>query len=243
MKISPTEISGRPRVIPDGDSTTTLRADHIVTAIGAEPEITWQVPSGGNTRDMVLSHCKLVDGDKPVIYGGDLTNRVKSIADAIASGKQAAIALDTFFKKGWSSIEKDIAACRVGPGPALSMAMYLRKARQSRNPHIVKYPEINSDYFQPQPRVSPVTQPPETRVRSFAEIEASFSADAAAQEFDRCFNCGLCNACDYCRLYCPEMAVIADAAERWIHMDYCKGCGICVTECPRNAMAMEEEDK
>ena len=131
----------------------------------------------------------------------------------------------------------------MGSGPALSMAIYLGEARQSRNSRIVKYPEINSDYFQPQPRVTPVAQPPETRVRSFVEIETTFSADAAAQEFDRCFNCGVCNACDYCRLFCPEMAVITDTAKRWIHMDYCKGCGICVTECPRNAMAMEEEDK
>ena len=243
MKVSETEISGRARVIPDDENTITLKADHIVTAIGAEADMGWQMPSIDNTRNMALSHCKLTDGDFPVVFGGDLANRTKSVADAIASGKQAAIALDTIFNKGWSSIKSTLADCRVGPGPAQSMAVYLGDTRRSRNPQIVKYDDINKDYFQPQPRVVPDALSVETRTRSFAEVEATLSVGAASEEFKRCFNCGICNACDYCRLYCPEMAVIADEVDRRIHMDYCKGCGICVTECPRSAMAMEEEDK
>jgi Pyruvate/2-oxoacid:ferredoxin oxidoreductase delta subunit len=80
-------------------------------------------------------------------------------------------------------------------------------------------------------------------IKSFAEIEATLSNSAAKEEAKRCFNCGVCNACDFCRLFCPEMAVIIKKTERRINMDYCKGCGVCVTECPRNAMALEEEIK
>jgi Pyruvate/2-oxoacid:ferredoxin oxidoreductase delta subunit len=63
------------------------------------------------------------------------------------------------------------------------------------------------------------------------------------REAERCFNCGICNQCDNCRLFCPDMAVIRDQSPRGrcINYDYCKGCGICVVECPRNAMTLEEE--
>ena len=80
-------------------------------------------------------------------------------------------------------------------------------------------------------------------IRSFDEISATYVKDSAKTEAARCFNCGICNACDFCRLYCPEMAVMVEKAERRINLDYCKGCGVCATECPRNAMALEEEIK
>ncbi len=69
------------------------------------------------------------------------------------------------------------------------------------------------------------------------------------REAERCFNCGICNQCDNCRLFCPDLAIIRDIDRppaapqpqgRWIDYDYCKGCGICVVECPRNAMTLEE---
>jgi Pyruvate/2-oxoacid:ferredoxin oxidoreductase delta subunit len=80
------------------------------------------------------------------------------------------------------------------------------------------------------------------RIRSFEPVESTFSKRAALEESRRCFNCGICNACDTCRLYCPEMSVILNDAGRSIDLDYCKGCGLCVAECPRNAMALKEEN-
>ena len=71
----------------------------------------------------------------------------------------------------------------------------------------------------------------------------SGDGSAAKREAARCFNCGQCNSCDYCRLYCPEMAVIVEKGRRLIDMQYCKGCGVCAVECPRNAMTLEEEIK
>jgi 2-oxoacid:acceptor oxidoreductase delta subunit (pyruvate/2-ketoisovalerate family) len=83
----------------------------------------------------------------------------------------------------------------------------------------------------------------EERLQSFAEINLKIGASLAIREAERCFNCGLCNQCDNCRLFCPEIAVIRNdnPQGRHIDYDYCKGCGLCVTECPRNAMVLEEE--
>ena len=231
------------RVIPDGDKTKTLQVQHIFIAIGAEAQAVWHIPSTKNNNQLTLSHSRIIEQKIPVVFGGDLTNETKSVTDAIASGKQAAIALDVYFKKGWDSIEESLMNCRVGTGPALSMAAYLGEEQNGRKPHIVSFDEINSDYFQSAPRVIPSTLSPDQSVQSFSEIEATLSKRAATQEAERCFNCGICNSCDYCRIFCPDVAVMVEEAERHINLDYCKGCGICVTECPRNAMALEEEKK
>jgi Pyruvate/2-oxoacid:ferredoxin oxidoreductase delta subunit len=179
----------------------------------------------------------------PLVIGGDLTSPVKSVADAIASGKQAAMALDTYFEKGRAAVSNALTAGRVGPGPALSMDAYLGGNRRERNAHVVTYDEIVTDYFQTAPRVTSTSLDAIQRLQSFAEVESTLSGPLAKAEAARCFNCGNCNACDYCRLYCPEMAVKVEKGQRSIDMDYCKGCGVCATECPRNAMALEEEIK
>jgi len=242
MKVSTTKIEGRARVVPDGDKTETLQVDHIFSAIGAEPEAPWHRIPTGESPYLDLSHCKLSHDDIPIAYGGDLTNRVKSVADAIASGKQAAMALDTYFKSGWESVRKAVTDCQVGPGPTVSMTIYLGKERKDRNPHMVSYSEINTHYFNSAARVIAPVLPQGDRIQSFLPVESTLTMEAALAEARRCFNCGICNACDYCRLYCPEMSVTVEDERRHINLDYCKGCGLCVAECPRNAMALKEEN-
>ena len=90
-------------------------------------------------------------------------------------------------------------------------------------------------------RVLAPVLPPADRTGSFQPVESTLTEEAAREEARRCFNCGICNACDYCRLYCPEMSVVVEDEHRHINLDYCKGCGLCVAECPRNAMALKEE--
>ena len=241
MKISGAEISGRSRVVPDSDKTEMLRVNHVITAIGAGPDAPWQQIADGNSRSLNLSHCKLINDGMPIAYGGDLTNRVKSVSDAIASGKQAAIALDTYFKSGWDAVKETVDGCQVGSGPAVSLAMYLDLARRNRNPHIVNFDEINTHYFKTALRVVAPLLSSADRMHSFLPVESTLSKEAALAESRRCFNCGTCNACDTCRLYCPEMSVRIQDSHRDIDLDYCKGCGLCVSECPRNAMALKEE--
>jgi NADPH-dependent glutamate synthase beta subunit-like oxidoreductase len=210
MKVSATEIEGRARVVPDGDKTETLQVDHIFSAIGAEPEAHWHPVTGGASPYLDLSHCKLINDDIPIAYGGDLTNRAKSVADAIASGKQAAIALDTCFNSGWDAVKKAVTACQVGTGPTVSMTIYLGRERKDRSSHIVSYSEINTHYFSSASRVIAPVLPLKDRIQSFLPGESTLTKEAALEEARRCFNCGICNACDYCRLYCPEMSVMVE---------------------------------
>ena len=151
--------------------------------------------------------------------------------------------LDTYFQKGWDAVAPRLAECRVGNGPALSMESYMGAARSVRKPQIVAYDQINIDYFSKDARLAGTFLPVDERVRSFAEVEAALTRTQAQKEIARCFNCGICNACEICRVFCPEVAVRFKNARRQVDLEYCKGCGICVVECPRNAMALEDEAK
>lgn len=242
MKSSGMETdSGRARVIPDGQITRRFRTRKIIVAIGAEPSAPWQIPSYKNAETLHLSHCTFTVSERPLMFGGDLTNTIKSVADAVASGKQAAMALDIFFKQGGHAITDRLNSCLVGNGPALTMESYMGGSRWVRNSHIVLQDEINLDYFSRAPRVKPESLAINKGISTFDEIETTFTINQAREETRRCFNCGICNACDNCRIFCPEIAVILRGAERHIDFDYCKGCGICVFECPRSAMNLEEE--
>ncbi|HBH86030.1 MAG TPA: hypothetical protein DDY17_00290 [Syntrophaceae bacterium] len=194
---------------------------------------------------LTMTNTLLVHPDRgPIlIFGGDLTNETKSVAHAVLSGKQAAMALDTFFQDGIDAIVPRLHACLVGQGPALSMEIYMGGPRRFRNPHILSYGELNTDYFQFKPRITQPRLLREERLRSFEEIDLKISTNLAIREADRCFNCGICNQCDNCYMFCPDMAVIRakEGHERCINYDYCKGCGLCVVECPRNAMTLREE--
>jgi 2-oxoacid:acceptor oxidoreductase delta subunit (pyruvate/2-ketoisovalerate family) len=165
------------------------------------------------------------------------------VVHAVASGKQAAIALDILFQEGVEAVVPRLGACRVGDGRSLSMEVYLGGERRLRNLHVVRYEEINTDHFQFIPRVTQPRLLKEERARSFEEIDLKISAHLAMKEAERCFNCGLCNQCDNCFIYCPDSSVMRerDHQGRQINYDYCKGCGLCVVECPRNAMSLGEE--
>lgn len=241
------EVSGdegpRAQVRPVPGETREMVVTKVFKAIGNAAEKSWMEPPEGDGELLRLANTALVRrGDGPVfVYGGDLAALEKSVAHAVASGKEAAMALDTYFQEGWDAIDSRISACRVGRGPSLSMEMYLGGERCRRNPHVVAFQEINTDYFLYAPRLAQPRLLKEERIQGFSEIDLKISAALAIREAERCFNCGICNQCDNCRLFCPDLAVCRDdnPQGRRINYDYCKGCGVCVVECPRNAMALE----
>jgi len=245
MKVFNEDRHGRASVIPEEGKIKEIIVDRVFKATGAQPAESWFNPSGKKGMTLTMTNTLLVHPDRgPIlIFGGDLTNETKSVAHAVLSGKQAAMALDTFFQDGIDAIVPRLHACLVGQGPALSMEIYMGGPRRFRNPHILSYGELNTDYFQFKPRITQPRLLREERLRSFEEIDLKISTNLAIREADRCFNCGICNQCDNCYMFCPDMAVIRakEGHERCINYDYCKGCGLCVVECPRNAMTLREE--
>jgi len=247
MTIAGQDRDGRGKIVPADTAPETMTVQRIFTATGAEAAAPWHQPPAtedqGGTHH--LSHCVLIQDDRgiPVVFGGDLTTKDKNVTQAIASGKQAALALDILFRHGAGAVRERLASCLVGGGPSLSLEIYLGGPRKGRNAHIVAYEEINADYFQYEPRVVQPRLLIEERHSSFDEIELKISAHTAMREAGRCFNCGICNGCDNCYLFCPDVSILRsrDMSDRHIDYEYCKGCGLCVVECPRNAMTLDEE--
>jgi NADPH-dependent glutamate synthase beta subunit-like oxidoreductase len=239
------EENSRGRIVPDHGKIRRIPVDRVFKAIGAQALEVWHEPDPAYQEMLRLSHTVLESrGTGAVmVFGGDLTNATKSVVHAIASGKQAAMALDALFQEGIGGVVPKLEACQVGDGRSLSMEVYLGGQRRLRNPHVVRYGEINTDHFQFSPRITQPRLLREERARSFEEIDLKISAQLAMKEAERCFNCGLCNQCDNCYIYCPDTSVIleGDHQGRHIDYDYCKGCGLCVVECPRNAMSLGEE--
>ncbi len=87
-------------------------------------------------------------------------------------------------------------------------------------------------------------QEEETRI-DFKHHNPPLGADEAAYEASRCLGNTSCEACDVCRLLCPDLAITRDevSGEIAVDLDYCKGCGICAAVCPKGAimMALEED--
>ena len=74
-------------------------------------------------------------------------------------------------------------------------------------------------------------------------LQAGFTDELLSSEADRCFSCGVCNYCDNCWIYCPDVAIARHEDEYEFLYDYCKGCLVCAFECPRNAISIREEGK
>ena len=245
MRVAGEDSRGRARVEPDSGKTREMEVQRLFLAVGATTVAEWQDPPPQGRGVLSLCNSLLVHepGHPVLVFGGDLVAETKSVVHAVASGKEAAMALDRLFRDGLEAVRPGLQACLVGGGPSLSMEMYLNGPRSSRNHRIVQYDDLNTDHFRFAPRIVEPRLLRQERLRSFAEIVLRIGANVAIREAERCFNCGLCNDCDNCQLFCPDLAVICDrkAGSRSINYDYCKGCGLCVVECPRNAMVLEEE--
>jgi len=245
MKVVDVDAQGKAHVSPDAGKTEAFRISRVFKALDTEAAEPWMNLPASDKGVLALPNTRLLRTAQglPVVFGGDLATPVKSVSHAIASGKEAALALDVLFREGSDAILPRLTACTIGDGRSLSMEVYIGGPRSQRSSHVVRYNEINIDYFQFTPRIAQPRLLKEERIRSFAEIDLRISSNLAMQEAGRCFNCGICNQCDNCRLFCPDLAVKREKSPRGrgINYDYCKGCGICVKECPRNAMSLEEE--
>jgi len=189
-------------------------------------------------------------GSGPYFSGGDVAGHDRTVAHALGAGKRAAIGIDRQLRaaRGEGTGEaapEALRALQLGPEGNLSMTRWRGDdpvRRVAPVDEVVTPANLNLAHFEPMERHSD-HKPNGASSLTFSEVNLGLAAGEALTEAKRCFNCGVCNECELCLIYCADVAIRrgTDGARFEIDLDYCKGCGVCSEECPRGAISMTRE--
>ncbi len=248
MELGEPDESGRRRPVPVEEGRFTVRADTVLTAIGEDCDLAF-LPGGVEITGGVAKIDELCESTTTRVFvGGDAADLPRSVADAIGSGKRAAIGIDHWLREraGEQPVPLDVAALRFGPTGNLSVDRLVGRDPIERNApvnEVVTWEQLNPKHFARAPRHEDHVHGAADLAATFGEVNFGLSAREIREEVDRCLNCGVCNRCELCMIFCPDMAIHRRADGRGFEIDlrYCKGCGLCAAECPRGAMAMTRE--
>jgi NADPH-dependent glutamate synthase beta subunit-like oxidoreductase len=248
MSLAEPDASGRRRPVPIEGSRFFVAADTVLTAVGESPHADASPPDTA-WDGMVLRVDPFGQTARHGFFaGGDIVDQPHSVADAIGSGKRAAIGIDLYLRTaaGKGKAQADIAALRYGPGGNASMTRFIGDdpiARAGEVNEVVPLDAINFNHFAHVSRHKDQHLSGAPGRHGFQEVNEGLSGESAMAEAARCFNCGVCNRCEVCLIFCPDIAISrrGDGRGFEIAYDYCKGCGLCNAECPRGAMHMTRE--
>jgi NADPH-dependent glutamate synthase beta subunit-like oxidoreductase/Pyruvate/2-oxoacid:ferredoxin oxidoreductase delta subunit len=249
MELGPPDDSGRRRPVPVEDGRFSMIADFVLTAIGEDCDLAF-LPHGVEISGGVAKVDELCESTTARVFvGGDAADLPRSVADALGSGKRAALGIDQWLREraGEAPAALDIAALRFGASGNISIARQrgtdpLHRAAPVNE--VVEFDAMNPAHFEPAARNEDHFHSAGDLSASFGEVNFGLSDREMRAEVERCMNCGVCNRCELCLIFCPDMAIHRreDGEGFEIDLRYCKGCGLCAAECPRGAMAMSREE-
>jgi NADPH-dependent glutamate synthase beta subunit-like oxidoreductase len=168
MELGAPDASGRPRPIAIPGSDFTEEFDSVMTAIGEEPDTAFLSPEYKNSDHCLkfdLATSKVADN---LFAGGDFVSGPSTVVAAIASGRQAAAAINRYLKGPETPVDDSPQGCQ-----SCSTAI-----------------QFNSQFLNPAPRNETTELPVEIRVKQL-EIEEAAGLDRGAfeNEANRCLNC------------------------------------------------------
>lgn len=216
MKLSEeVDETGRRKPVPIRNSNFIIKGDTIIKAIGEKVDLS-VLPKEIIGKKTIFADEYGKTSMEKVFAGGDCVTGPKTVVEAIAYGRRSAYLILHYLKN------------------------YEIPKKESFN--LVNYENLNLYYFEKQKRIEENKLPVNKRKRNFKEIVTSVSDQEIRYEASRCFSCGVCNNCDNCYVFCPDLAILKKNGEYEILYDYCKGCGVCAHECPRNVISMFFEE-
>ncbi len=247
MELGEPDESGRRRPVPIEGEEFFVSADTVLTAIGEDCDLSF-LPEDVRTRWGLIEVDALGESTSaPVFAGGDAVDMPRSVADALGAGKRAALGIDHYLrdKAGEEVGDLPIGALRFGEGN-VSAARYAEEpdpiSREAPVNEVVTWDQMNPHHFETAPRHEDHFHDAIDLRAAFGETNFGLSEKEAIEEAERCLNCGVCNRCELCLIFCPDMAISRREDGGFeIDMRYCKGCGLCAAECPRGAVTMTRE--
>ena len=240
MRMGNPDASGRRSPIPIRDSNFFVETDQVIRAIGETADLAF-LPRGVRSEDSFISASPYMTTSHPGIFaGGDAIAQPRSVGHAILSGKKAAISIDCYLRG--KDVEEVYRSIHVGAKGGVFMEAYLHpEQRNLERGKVIGFGEINTAYFEKSSALKAKVLSKQKAIQGFDEIHLGLDRRSAFRSAERCFQCGLCNSCRNCDLFCPDLAVLMKGKGPEIDYDHCKGCGICVQECPRGALTLAEE--
>jgi NADPH-dependent glutamate synthase beta subunit-like oxidoreductase len=154
----------------DDTDLTNLEADTVIVAIGQAADLSFAEKqgiavssAGGLKADPVTLETPL----KGVFTGGDVFYGPASIAEAIGSGREAAVSIDRYIN-----------------------GRDLRLGRLGRDKVLKAITEPQKELYDPAARTQMPHLDPQERVKNFDEVQKGFTEEMAVQEGKRCIMCG-----------------------------------------------------
>jgi formate dehydrogenase beta subunit len=225
------------------DTKERIEGDQVIMAIGQSPDLSFLGDRSGIEVTgglIVVDQGTLQTGIHGVYAGGDVIDQPRSVVHAIGSGKRAAFAIERYFmQQPGLDLYKDLT---IGQEGGISYRRYVGDISFLDSGEVVRFEDLNADYFQYEARHEKPKVAKEER-KGFQELYGNLTPENAVTEAQRCFSCGLCDHCGNCYIFCPDGSVSEQEGGplNVIDYEYCKGCGICANECPIGIIEMEKE--
>jgi formate dehydrogenase beta subunit len=229
--------SGKLKVIPASDKIIHLKANVVILAVGLEPDLTF----AGNRFELTSKGTLQVDASTmstsvpKVFAAGDVVHGPSTVAQAVGSGRTAAVAIHRYFSTGKPDLHVRVT---FGSGEAVA----LKECPDKPEPHVVAYEELlDKEFFEKARRESTVHLENNKSIRSFEERDLGFEEDeTAVREAGRCFRCGHCQMCGKCAEHCPGYVLeMREEGPVVSFPDECWHCGSCRINCPSSCISYE----
>ncbi|MBI2954674.1 MAG: FAD-dependent oxidoreductase [Chloroflexi bacterium] len=207
MKLGEADASGRARPEPIAGSEFDVQADTVISAIGQQPDFAG-LEQLKNEEGWISADRKGQTALSGVFAGGDVTNKLGLVVEAIALGRRAARSIDAYLRQS--------------------------EAKDARPPLVVRASRIKLGYHRALPQNREPRLAAGDRANNFSVIAQPLESPQVIGEANRCMSCGLCFSCDMCFRSCPYRAIKRAPKEglRYSFDSYCVACGICAEACP-----------
>jgi NADH-quinone oxidoreductase subunit F len=214
-RLTEPDSTGRRKPVPVEGSEFFIECDHIVPAIGQEPELSFIDESSGvqvsKWNLLEINSANMMTNRDGVFAGGDAVTGPATVVEAVEAGKTAAHYITAYLKGEELPSKWEDDGVRIDDWSKVVETVPSAK------------------------RASTPTSDPLKRRSNFQEVNLAFSEEEARKEAQRCLNCGACYR------KCPQEAIVAEGMNpRRIEQEKCIKCGICYYDaCKHDAILIK----
>lgn len=222
--------TGNLSVVPACEKKKELKADAVILATGLSADLAFAGSGFKLTRRGTLSvdSSTMTTSVAGVFGAGDAVNGHGSVAEAIGSGRLAAVGIHNYLMR--RSSNSNVSIFIQG-----NMSVELTENTPAQEPHVVQYDEMfDIGYFKREKRQQTMRFGESQSGVTFDEMDGGLSdLESAAKEAARCFHCGHCQLCGKCIEHCPGYVLeMTENGPAVAFPDECWHCGSCRINCP-----------